>query len=528
MILKKERTCASSGGILYTNTNANCAMPQVNQRLKRTRTQIQPKRKIALHIPEALPAVRSSVPSHASVPNLLLALFFLAGIGQVHSLGSIINSPSPLASDMSRMGFASYLRPIQLSRSKIPLKGATICPLRNTFTFQIKGHSTISTRSPRFVTNDPHNFICLNSPATESSVNFSFPSNSIYTQRTISEIINDGVQSTSTCSTQSSHAENEHTNTDANDNAIAQESSIDTTIASQYETLFSLDLPEGKCVGLKLTNPKQAPTVPTSLDPKQIQSNENHWIKQILHPDEVKYGSELSFEAQRMTFFIGRLAMRTALEQMKVNGIDIDSHASVECEDERLGGFTNTETRLPSVSTRDQSILKDEHGRPQVPNGFMGSISHKQTTGVALVSTLPVPADDGAGSGSEAQTRPTIGIGVDIEQSFSRRKSVAKRILTPNELEDLGGLDGVTRDEEVLLRFSLKECVYKAMHPLICQFVGFQEAEIKPHNDGTATVSLNLKSGQHHRFKEVRAHWRQIEGDYFLTTSRVTLKEKDS
>jgi len=92
----------------------------------------------------------------------------------------------------------------------------------------------------------------------------------------------------------------------------------------------------------------------------------------------------------------------------------------------------------------------------------------------------------------------------------------------------------------VLDSYSLKECVYKAMHPLICQHVGFQEAEITPHDNGTATVRLNLKSGAHERFAEIRAHWRRLnlstnssgdgnnynhDEEYFLTSSSVTLKD---
>ena len=75
---------------------------------------------------------------------------------------------------------------------------------------------------------------------------------------------------------------------------------------------------------------------------------------------------------------------------------------------------------------------------------------------------------------------------------------------------------------------SLKESVYKAMHPLICQFVGFQEAEITPHADGTATVSLNLKNGAHKLIseKDTTAHWRRVEGDFFLTSASVMLKNK--
>jgi phosphopantetheine--protein transferase-like protein len=285
---------------------------------------------------------------------------------------------------------------------------------------------------------------------------------------------------------------------------------IPPTKHDEYETVFSLDVPEGKCVALRLSNPYQAKSLPTSLDPYQIQSNPNHWLRQILHPEEIEYGCQLSSEPARISFFMGRLAMRTALAQAHGNDTTNDSW---EYED-GIGGFA----QLPIVTSLDQSILKDEHGRPQVPQGFIGSISHKATTGVALIAPIPASYND-----KECQMTPKIGIGVDIEQAFSRRRNIAKKILTPNELNDLGNLNGVTRDEEVLLRFSLKESVYKAMHPLICQFVGFQEAEIKPHSDGTATINLFLKSGAHEMFKETKAHWRRIEGDLFLTSASITL-----
>jgi 4'-phosphopantetheinyl transferase EntD len=74
--------------------------------------------------------------------------------------------------------------------------------------------------------------------------------------------------------------------------------------------------------------------------------------------------------------------------------------------------------------------------------------------------------------------------------------------------------------------FSLKESLYKAMHPLICQYVGFQEAEVTPHADGTATVVWNLKSGAHEQFGTVTAHWRRfLDGEYFLTSAKVTKRE---
>ncbi len=317
-------------------------------------------------------------------------------------------------------------------------------------------------------------------------------------------------------------------------------SSLNTNVdanSSHYETLFSLILPEGRCVGLKLNYDPNQPTNSISpIDPIEIQKEDNHWIKQILHPDEVQYGIDLKHDHQRVPFFIGRMAMRTALEQIKDLGIDEDTPAQAEKrEDKRCKKFTNThttfntvtnghiETALPIVSKREESILKDEYGRPRVPKGFMGSISHKKTTGVAIVNTIP---NDNETGGND--TLPRIGIGVDIEYRFSKGRSIAKRILTPNEIQDLGKLDGMTDEEEVMLRFSLKESVYKAMHPLICQFVGFQEAEITPRNDGSATVFLDLKSGEHHRFDEVTAHWTRVDDngeDYFLSASIVTLRE---
>lgn len=243
-----------------------------------------------------------------------------------------------------------------------------------------------------------------------------------------------------------------------------------------WEELFVLDLPEGHCVGLQLFTED-------ILTEERISS-----LSSFLNPDEIVYGTSLKGQPAKMTFFLGRLAIRTSLNNM--------SH--------RTGKKTDCDP-----------VLRDEHGRPILPKDFLGSISHKGLIGVALVDL-----DEGEWCGKKRR-----GIGVDVEQSYTRRQNVGKRVLTQGERDDLGKIKGVTRDEEVLLRFSLKESLYKAMHPLLTQYVGFQEAEIYPHEDGTATVRLNLKNGAHKRFSHVTAHWRSILGDYFLTSASVTLKE---
>jgi hypothetical protein len=61
------------------------------------------------------------------------------------------------------------------------------------------------------------------------------------------------------------------------------------------------------------------------------------------------------------------------------------------------------------------------------------------------------------------------------------------------------------------------------MHPILCEYVGFQEAEITPLPDGTAKVTLNLQSLSHERLGiDVRStSWRKLDDGFFLTTALV-------
>jgi phosphopantetheine--protein transferase-like protein len=256
-------------------------------------------------------------------------------------------------------------------------------------------------------------------------------------------------------------------------------------------------------VGLRL--PDLPEDHPDALTAEKILTGDAdpHWIHYRLHPEEVAYGvSEKAgqSESNRRSFMVGRLALRQALG-MEVAG--------------------------------DKSILKDSFGRPQVPAGFLGSISHKGNAGVALVRKTDTTTfqrdciNENPVLSEEGLSPATMGIGIDIEEAKPKRRSIARKVLTPNERRELGRLPNVSAEEEVLLRFSLKESIYKAMHPLICHYVGFQEAEIRPLPDGTADVTLQLKSGAHERFGEITAHWRRIDG-FFLSSSSVRLKEGEA
>jgi len=149
-----------------------------------------------------------------------------------------------------------------------------------------------------------------------------------------------------------------------------------------------------------------------------------------------------------------------------------------------------------------------------MPKDFLGSISHKKSTAVGMVSTEAQCFNDGS---------PTSAIGVDLEHQSKAKGSIAKRVLTQHEIGCLGQVPDLEENEEVLLRFSLKEALYKAMHPLICQYVGFQEVEAHPKADGTADIVLDLQTGAHQSFGEVQAHWDRV-GEFFLSTARVELR----
>jgi enterobactin synthetase component D len=121
----------------------------------------------------------------------------------------------------------------------------------------------------------------------------------------------------------------------------------------------------------------------------------------------------------------------------------------------------------------------DAQGAPIVPSRWLGSVSHKQEWAVALATRRPTGAH-------------YVGVGVDVERrpdTVDDRVDLARRVLTAAELERLEGIDGVSRRRAVLLRFSLKEALYKAIAPLARRWIGFREVEAWPEDDGRATFT---------------------------------------
>ena len=147
-------------------------------------------------------------------------------------------------------------------------------------------------------------------------------------------------------------------------------------------------------------------------------------------------------------------------------------------------------------------ILHDDRGAPRFPGGIVGSISHKEALAVALVAP-------------EADAR----VGVDVEIERARRVDIARHVLAEEELPELEPLDHEERAREVLLRFSAKEAVYKALDPFVRRYVAFHEVSVTPRADGSADVRWRLRPSEGPFTVEVT--WRRTAG-VILTTARVT------
>ncbi|CAM9628261.1 unnamed protein product [Laminaria digitata] len=197
-------------------------------------------------------------------------------------------------------------------------------------------------------------------------------------------------------------------------------------------TVMDRALPFGRCIGVAL---------PSALTTDTLRAAEEE-----LMPEEVSYCLALPPTLQQLGFLGGRLAIRRALEGMS-----------------------------EAAAAATSAILHNKDGAPVLPKGVSASISHKHHMAVALVQ-----------SGCEGH------LGVDIElPAVRRRGDLRRRVLTPRECGSLGGVDGVSAEEEVLLRFSVKEAVYKAAHPFLHRPLGFKDVEVQPKTGGGCDVQTS-------------------------------------
>ena len=143
-------------------------------------------------------------------------------------------------------------------------------------------------------------------------------------------------------------------------------------------------------------------------------------------------------------------------------------------------------------------LYSNSWGAPTLPVSITASISHKANLAVGLAKF------DSAGS-----------VGVDLEHCNNKAATtIIRRVITSFEKNNLGKLDGVSMEEEVLVRFSFKEAIYKAIHPFIPRSIDFAEVEVQPLDDGTASINFILKTGENFEYE---ARWQRYRDKYWLT-----------
>lgn len=160
-------------------------------------------------------------------------------------------------------------------------------------------------------------------------------------------------------------------------------------------------------------------------------------------------------------------------------------------------------------------ILKNALGAPMLPPGYIGSISHKDEYAVGAVKLS-----------TEGH------LGVDIERTSNKASTrLIERILTLNEQATLcsetdanccpsAGI--LSREEDIMLRFSFKESIYKALNPTVQRYIDFLEVEVFPQYElGTATIHIKLKDQPLHNHIQqqpihYQANWQFVENRKYI------------
>lgn len=155
-----------------------------------------------------------------------------------------------------------------------------------------------------------------------------------------------------------------------------------------------------------------------------------------------------------------------------------------------VGGRLAASAAIRMLGLRPAPVLSEPDGAPRCPRGVALSITHKRTLAVALAAR----ADQGS-------------IGVDLEDLLPDRRQIAPQILTAAERDEVSAMPPERQWNAIVLRFSLKEAVYKALAPRLGRYIGFQEASVSLEASGTAHVSLHLANGEPEPSLEARYLW---------------------
>lgn len=172
--------------------------------------------------------------------------------------------------------------------------------------------------------------------------------------------------------------------------------------------------------------------------------------------------------------------------QMSLPFPDILKSAVVKRRAEYLAGRYAARQLLQEVGCNGVVAAGPDRA-PIWPTGWLGSISHTETWAIAILTPQHF----------------SIGLGVDIETFRPEIMwEIATAFTTPDE-RDVLGASNLPFETALLICFSAKESLFKALYPLVQQIFGFEAArlcELDAHNNRftmelTRQLTPNLRAG---------------------------------
>ena len=146
-----------------------------------------------------------------------------------------------------------------------------------------------------------------------------------------------------------------------------------------------------------------------------------------------------------------------------------------------VGGRIAARLGLKTIQQDNLGVIRDSMGAPIIANPHSTltiSITHKSDQAIALLNR---------------QRHVTVGI--DLEHLTPSRPNIESKVMTPEERAHLHTLPLDRQWCYLLMTFSFKEAIYKALAPKWKRYIGFEEAIVYPQTDMTAKVSLKPAKG---------------------------------
>lgn len=213
----------------------------------------------------------------------------------------------------------------------------------------------------------------------------------------------------------------------------------------------------------------------------------NNELLQDIHPLEYEYIEKLyenkNYSFLRYnTYLLGRYSIRNLAKSLKLED-DFNNHAIL----------INKETKAPIL-----------------PENISCSISHKNNYVVTILSN--------------STNNGTCYFGIDIElMNYNSKFDIKEKVLTIYEQSYLGK-SYLNEAQEVMLLFSMKEAIYKALFHILKRPIMFHEVHCVLDNKNTNSIKVTFQSQDMKELNlKCNTYWTIFQKDYFLSIANVHL-----